>query len=138
MSGLGTIGQNLLTILNGLHTADGGLPQSVGMSYYDPFLEFYLTGTQGQAVAAASVGLLAALNTELAVEFAAFGFKGADVANAFKTGNFGQVQNDPPYGNLPINVRYICDYTYMCSVQNIHANQAGYQLIAAVFLAKFQ
>jgi lysophospholipase L1-like esterase len=135
--GLGSIGQNLVTILSGLHAADGGKPQSVGMSYYDPFLEFYLTGTQGQAVAVASVGLLAALNTELATEFAAYGFKGADVANAFKSGNFGQVQNLPPYGKLPINVRYICTYTYMCSVQNIHANHSGYQLIAAVFLAKF-
>jgi lysophospholipase L1-like esterase len=135
--GLGTIGKNLVTIMGGLHAADGGKPQSVGMSYYDPFLEFYLTGTQGQAVAAASVGLLAALNTELGTEFATFGFKSADVANAFKSGNFSQPQNDPPYGKIPLNVRYICTYTYMCSVQNIHANPAGYQLIANTFAAKF-
>jgi lysophospholipase L1-like esterase len=135
--GLGTIGQNLVTILGGLRAADGGKPQSVGMSYYDPFLEFWLTGTTGQTAAVASVSLLAGLNSELATEFSSFGFKSADVANAFKTGNFGQVSNDPPYGRIPINVRYICTYTYMCSVQNIHANHTGYQLIAAVFLPKF-
>ncbi|MCW2495465.1 SGNH/GDSL hydrolase family protein [Jatrophihabitans sp.] len=137
VKGLGTIGTNLQTIMSGLYAADGGKPQSVGMSYYDPFLEFYLTGTEGRAVAAASVGLLAALNSELALEFSAYGFKSADVSNTFKSGNFGQVQNDPPYGKLPINVRNICDYTYMCSLQNIHATPAGYQLIADTFAKQF-
>jgi lysophospholipase L1-like esterase len=135
--GLGTIGANLKTIMSGLHSADGGKPQSVGMSYYDPFLEFYLSGTEGQAVALASVGLLAGLNSELGSEFSAYGFKSADVANTFKSGNFSQPKLDPPYGKIPLNVRYICDFTYMCSQQNIHANPAGYQLIANTFAPKF-
>lgn len=134
--GLATIGTNLETILKNIQAVDGGLPQSVGMAYYDPFLAFWLTGATGQVTARASVGLLAGLNTELASLFAAHQFKGADVANTFHTGNFAQVQNYPPYGRLPLNVRTICTYTYMCSLNNIHANPAGYQLIANTFAAQ--
>ncbi|MDT4925572.1 MAG: hypothetical protein QOG01_3285, partial [Pseudonocardiales bacterium] len=42
----------------------------------------------------------------------------------------------PGYGLLPTNVSYICQYTYMCSLQNIHANVAGYQLIADEFVKR--
>jgi lysophospholipase L1-like esterase len=131
--GLVTIAQNLNTILAGLTQASGRLPRSIGMNYYDPFLQQWLNGPQGQVVAAASVTLLEALNTAESTEYVLYGWRVADVATAFHTLDFINKRPAPPYGLLPQNVAYICNYTFMCSQQNIHANAAGYQLIANAF-----
>ena len=132
-----TLATNLKTILDGLAAAGSRQAQSVGMTYYDPFLAYWLTGTKGQLLAAASVALLEAINTAESTLYLAHGFKIADVGTAFKSLSMVGRQNVPPYGSLPINVAYICTYTYMCSQQNIHANVAGYQLIADTFARKF-
>ncbi|MEO6886272.1 MAG: SGNH/GDSL hydrolase family protein [Jatrophihabitantaceae bacterium] len=129
VAGVGTITKNLNTILHGLWAADGGLPRSVGMAYYDPFLQYWNTGTQGKVVATASVGLLSAINLAEATEYTLYGFKVADVFAAFKTLNFSGAL----LGRTPVNVQTICDLTYMCTLQNIHATPAGYQLIAKTF-----
>jgi lysophospholipase L1-like esterase len=134
--GLLTITQNLNTILTGLQAAAGPLPVKVGMNYYDPFLQQYLTGTQGKAVALASLGLLEALNAVEGTLYGLHGFKIADVASAFHSLDFVSVRNVAPYGTLPTDVAYICQYTYMCSIQNIHATVAGYQLIANAFVKR--
>jgi lysophospholipase L1-like esterase len=131
--GLATIVQNLNTILAGLTAASGRLPRSIGMNYYDPFLQQWLSGLQGQAVAAASVVLLEGLNTAEGAEYVAYGWRVADVATAFHSLDFLNKRPAPPFGLLPQNVAYICNYTFMCSQQNIHANVAGYQLIADAF-----
>ena len=131
--GVVTIIKNLQTILDGLVAADGKLPKSVGMTYYDPFLASWLTGTQGKVVAVASVALLAAVNAAESLLYVGHGFKIADVGTAFHSIDFLTQRSVPGYGTLPNNVAYICQYTYMCSQQNIHANVAGYQLIANVF-----
>jgi hypothetical protein len=128
-----TITKNLNTILSGLTAASDRLPRSIGMNYYDPFLQEWLNGAQGQVVAAASVGLLEGLNTAESAEYVLYGWRVADVATAFHSLDFLNKRPAPPYGLLPQNVAYICNYTYMCSLQNIHANVAGYQLIAGAF-----
>jgi lysophospholipase L1-like esterase len=129
-----TIGRNLNTILAGLKAAGGSArPLSVGMAYYDPFLQQWLNGFQGQLVAIASVAALAAINTTEAALYGLYGFRVADVTSAFRTGDFLTRRAVPGYGILPTNVAYICQYTYMCSQQDIHANVAGYQLIADAF-----
>jgi lysophospholipase L1-like esterase len=130
--GTATIAQNLNTILAGLTAASGRLPRSIGMNYYDPFLEEWLNGPTGQVVAAASVTLLEGINTTESLEYVAYGWRVADVATAFHTLDFLN-RRTTAYGVVPQNVAYICNYTYMCSVQNIHANVAGYQLIANAF-----
>jgi lysophospholipase L1-like esterase len=131
--GVATIAQNLNTILSGLTAASGRLPRSIGMNYYDPFLAEWLSGPQGQVIAAASATLLEGINTTESLEYVAYGWRVADVATAFHTLDFLNRRATPPYGVLPQNVAYICNYTFMCSVQNIHANVAGYQLIADAF-----
>jgi lysophospholipase L1-like esterase len=136
LAGTNTIAQNLNTILAALKSADGGLPKSVGMAYYDPFLQFWLGGTQGQLVATASVSLLAGINLVESTEYTAYGFAVADAFTAFKTLNFTPFVNTPPYGKIPVNVATICNWTWMCSVQNIHPNATGYQKIAGAFLAR--
>jgi lysophospholipase L1-like esterase len=131
--GVLSISKNLETILNGLTSVGGKLPKAAGMSYYDPFLASYLTGAQGKVVAVASVALLAAINLVEGVLYAVHGYRVADVAAAFHTPDFLTQRTVPGYGALPTNVSYICQYTYMCSQQNIHATAAGYQLIANAF-----
>jgi lysophospholipase L1-like esterase len=136
--GLLTIAQNLNTILTGLQAAAGKTPVKVGMNYYDPFLAAWLSGTQGKAVALASVTLLEALNATEGTLYGLHGFKIADVATAFHSLDFVGQRTVAPYGKLPTDVSYICQYTYMCSVQNIHATAPGYQLIADAFVKRLR
>jgi lysophospholipase L1-like esterase len=131
-----TITTNLNTIMSRLRAASGGVPKSAGMTYYDPFLAQWLTGLEGQVVATASVALLIGINTIETGLYNMYGFKVANVQDAFKTTNFLNQETVAPYGTLPVNVAAICKWTYMCSVGNIHANPQGYQVIANAFLAK--
>jgi lysophospholipase L1-like esterase len=132
-----TIGQNLNTILAALKAAGGSTrPVSVGMAYYDPFLQEWLNGLQGQLVALASVGALAVINTTEATLYTAYGFKVADAAAAFRTADLLTRRNVPGYGTLPTAVAYICQYTYMCSRHDIHPTTEGYQILADTFAAK--
>jgi lysophospholipase L1-like esterase len=134
--GLTTITTNLQTILSRLTDADGRLPRSIGMTYYDPFLADWLTGTTGQVVATASVTALLAINSVEALEYTTYGFRIADVYTAYKSAVFLPFTNVPPYGSIPPNVATICQLTYMCTQQNIHPNVQGYQVIANVFLSR--
>jgi lysophospholipase L1-like esterase len=135
-NGVTTIVPNLQTILTALTAADGRKPRSVGMNYYDPFLAEWLTGSQGELVATASVGALAAVNSAEATEYQLYGFGVADVAAAYKTGRFAPLVTLAPYGKIPTNVATICKITYMCTQQNIHPTTAGYRVIANAFKAK--
>ncbi|MFN2561533.1 MAG: SGNH/GDSL hydrolase family protein [Jatrophihabitans sp.] len=135
--GTTTIATNLDKILDGLTAADARLPLSAGMTYNDPFLASWLTGLQGQLVAAASVSLLLAINSVESLEYVAHGFKVADVAATFHTLDFVTQPTVAHYGSLPRNVADICQFTFMCSQLNIHPTVAGYQLIANTFAAKF-
>lgn len=134
--GTTSITSNLQTILDRITAADGKLPKSAGMSYYDPFLANWLTGTSGQVVATASVTLLVTINAIETLEYGEHGFKTADVQTAFHTADFGHKRFVAGYGVLPANVADICQFTYMCSQQNIHPTAQGYRIIANAFAAK--
>ena len=137
--GTATIAQNLYTIVQGLRAATragGGAPRMVGMSYYDPFLADWLTGTQGQAVALASLTALEGINSAEQIEYTGAGFGFADVFGAYKSTTFSTTMTVAPYGKLPTAVAEICKWTYMCSLGNIHANPTGYGVIATAFKAK--
>jgi lysophospholipase L1-like esterase len=127
--GLRTLAGNLFAILAGLRQAGGPVPV-VAMTYYDPYLAAWLTGATGQQTAVESVLLTDALNAIEATEYALFAARIADVSAAFRTNDFTHSA-----GELPINVATICQLTYMCTVDNIHPNSAGYQLIADTFAA---
>jgi lysophospholipase L1-like esterase len=125
--GLQTIAGNLFAILARIRQAGGPVPV-VGMTYYDPYLAAWLAGATGQQTARESVLVIDALNAIEATEYALFGARVADVSAAFRTNDFSQ-----PAGDVPINVATICRLTFMCTVDNIHPNSAGYQLIADTF-----
>ena len=55
--GLQALAANMQTILGGLREAGGNVP-IVGMTYYDPWLSYYLKGPSGQQTALTSLSLL--------------------------------------------------------------------------------
>jgi lysophospholipase L1-like esterase len=135
--GIATVKQDLPLILGALRCAAGSRTRIVGMNLYDPFLADYLTGAAGQAAATQSVTLDETLNQLLAAADRAFGVRTADVQDAFSTADFTDTAPLPGVGTVPLNVARICAWTWMCAPSpvgpNIHANTAGYQVIAAAF-----
>lgn len=128
-TGINQITDNLPVILSGLKAAGGTTP-IVGMSYYDPFLAAWLLGSSGQSLAEQSVTLLEDLNGLLQSDYGAADT--ADVADAFASSNFS------PGGHfdgtkVPVNVGRICQWTLMCTEENIHANDIGHAHIAKAF-----
>jgi lysophospholipase L1-like esterase len=144
-AGLGTINQNVPLIVSALRKATGPKTPIIGMTYYDPFLADWLTGTAGQTLAAESVQLAGQVNTALSAAFTAQSLKIADVATAFNTATPFSVTvpfatGSPYYSTAPLAVATICADTWMCAPAprgpNIHATQAGYTEIAKVFAAQ--
>jgi hypothetical protein len=120
-----------------LRKAAGRRTKIAAMTYYDPFLAEYLTGTSGQGIAQASVPLAKQINDTLASDFKAGHFRAADVAAAFDT--YTPFSNTTTFAGqtVPVAVARICQLTWMCAPAprgpNIHANPAGYREIARVF-----
>ncbi len=135
--GIAAIQHDLPLILGALRHAAGGHVLIAGMNLYDPFLADYLTGAAGQAAATASVTLAQQVNQVLAADDKAFGARTADVQDAFSTADFTDTATLPGIGTVPLNVARICTWTWMCAPvpvgPNIHANAAGYEVIAAAF-----
>jgi lysophospholipase L1-like esterase len=135
--GIAVMRHDLPLILGALRHAAGGHVLMAGMNLYDPFLSAYLTGAAGQAEATRSVTLAGQVNQLLAAGDTVFGVRTADVQDAFSTADFTDTATLPGVGTVPLNVTRICTWTWMCAPSpvgpNIHANAAGYQVIAAAF-----
>jgi lysophospholipase L1-like esterase len=120
---------NLAQILQRLHAAAPGVP-IVGMTYYDPFLAFWVAGNQAAATSANAAALT--FNDALTATYAAGGALVSPVEEAFGTedtaltGSYNGV-------TVPQNVANVCTWTHMCSSFDIHANAAGHALIAQTF-----
>ena len=128
---------HLTKILTRLRQADPH-GRIIAMSYYLPALAQWRDGLVGQAVARLSVLAIAGYNMLLNHVYQLYGVRVADVFGAFRTTDFGQQVTVPGYGRLPRNVAAICQWTWECAAPprgpNVHANQAGYQVIAQAFL----
>jgi lysophospholipase L1-like esterase len=135
--GIAQMQKDLPVILNGLQAADPGV-KIFAMNYYDPFLAVYLQGQQ--SLATQSETLTKVFNQDEEKIYAKHSAPVAHVANAFLTFDNTFNNGDTLAGNpVPDNVYEICTLTYMCAPApvgpNIHANPAGYQVIANSFLA---
>jgi len=134
LNGIDSVRTGLDRILTELQAAAGPHTRIVGMNLYDPFLAAWMTGDQGKAMAVASVPLADALNTTIGTVDTAHRVPTADVAGAFSTNAFLPLV--PLGGRLvPLNVARIMQWTNMARC-DIHANDAGYQVIADTFLAE--
>ena len=130
--GLQALATNMQTILGGLRQAGGNVP-IVGMTYYDPWLSYYLTGPSGQQTAFASLSVLHQLNSELRSAFDQYHVRFAAVQKTFAS------WNTAPTGSfngqaLPQDVANICNWTHMCDqIPNVHTNNTGHALLAKDF-----
>lgn len=125
-SGTVTAGKELGLILAQIRAAAPKVP-IVLLTYYDPLLAAWQQNDAGKKLAAQSLPLLGGLNTEISKAAKAGKAKVADVAGAFAT-------SDTSGSPRPNNVSRICDWTWMCSNQDIHANDAGYAAMAKAVL----
>jgi lysophospholipase L1-like esterase len=111
----------------------------VAMTYYNPFLAAWLTGTAGQALARESLQLSSIFNGLLTGVFQSAGFRIADVSAAFSSTDLSTQVPLPGVGNVPLAVARVCQWTWMCAPApygpDIHANQQGYAVIAQTFRA---
>jgi lysophospholipase L1-like esterase len=128
---------NLTRILTRLRQADPD-GRVMAMSYYLPALAQWRNGLVGQAVARVSELAIAGYTALVNRVYAAHGVRVADVFGAFHTSDFAPQVTVPGFGRLPRNVAAICQWTWECAAPprgpNVHANQAGYQVIAGAFL----
>lgn len=121
---------NLGTILTGLHTAGGSVP-IVALTYYDPFVAYWLQGGAGETAARDSVKLVKFANRGLKKVYKK---QRARVANGLKAFAGTKWSLTGSYGGqtVPINVAQVCALTLMCSMNDIHANDAGHAVLAGV------
>jgi lysophospholipase L1-like esterase len=124
--GTSTATKDLARILGQIRAA-APKAQIVVLTYYNPLLAAWNEGTQGRAFAEQSQPLLAGLNLEITKAAKAANAKVADVAGAFAT-------TDKGGSPQPTNVKRICDWTWMCSQKDIHANDSGYAAMAKAVL----
>lgn len=136
------IATDLAEVLATLRNAAGPDTPIVGMSYYNPYLAAWLDGQAGRELAVAAALAVGALNGVLATTYETAGMPMADVAAAFESDDFVTLVDSsqpPPNQRLPLNVNNICEYTFMCNPEpqgpDIHANDAGYALIAEAFFS---
>ncbi|HCU26064.1 MAG TPA: SGNH/GDSL hydrolase family protein [Deltaproteobacteria bacterium] len=140
-----SVGSNLGLINSTLFAAADGEYPVVGMNYYNTFLNAWLLGPMGQAIAMVTAVLQQQFNTLVLGEaYGEFGFPVADVAATFQSNNFTTLVPfplPPPNDMVPINVALICQWTYLCPspltglTPDIHPNATGYQMIGNTFLA---
>jgi len=119
---LSGVGANLNRILREIHAAAPGARVVVG-NYYNPYIIHPTLGTLS-AVAQQ------ALNHVIGQVAAGYGDPVADVSAAFSSYDG---DGDPSLAQARAT---ICANTWMCSLGNIHPNDAGYALFAQAFREK--
>ncbi len=129
-----TVESNLTTILGRLRAATGPDTEIIVLNYYNPFLAAWLTGPAGQQVAGLTTQLQTLLNGAVARSAATVGADVADVATAYRS--FDTTPVATAFGTIPTNVATICAWTWMCTRNDIHANDAGYAVLAATVVGR--
>jgi len=137
--GIAQIKKNGPKIAKRLRRAAGsGVPLAV-MNLYDPFLQQWLNGGAGPAIAEASVDIARdQVNPAIINAFKPSKFKVARVAEAFDTYvPFERTTTYKGRNDVPVAVARICALTWMCAPApkglDIHSTKAGYSEIAGAF-----
>ena len=135
--GVEHIDANLPRILRRLRRAAAPGTPLAAMTLYDPFLQLYLNPAD-RSEAITIDAYAHNLNDALARLYRRAGFRVARVDNAFRTYDLSDSVslNGAP---VPLAVAEVCRLTWMCAPApvgpNIHANAAGYGVIAQAFAA---
>jgi lysophospholipase L1-like esterase len=131
------ISTDLGAALTTLSNAAGPNTTIIGMNYYNPYLGEWIVDAAGQTLATQSAQAAVIFNDMLSSTYATAGIPMADVYAAFESDDFVTIVPSSlplPNEQLPLSVANICTFTYMCDPDpvgpDIHANNAGYALIA--------
>jgi lysophospholipase L1-like esterase len=129
---------NLTKIMCTLRGAAGSRAGIIGMTYYVPQLSQWLDGPGGQEQARRIEALVLDYNELLSGIYRRYGAGVADVFGAFHSTDFSGHVTLPGLGAVPPNVAAICRWTWACAAPprgpNVHADTAGYQVIAQAFV----
>jgi lysophospholipase L1-like esterase len=129
---------NLRKIMMRLRSVGGSKVRIIGMSYYVPTLADWRDGPVGQEIAQLTEQVVTRYNKVLTGIYTAYGARVANVFTAFHSGDFTDRVTLRGIGTVPRNVAAICLWTWECTSAprgpNIHANKAGYGVIAQAFL----
>jgi len=122
---------NVRALVTRLRKAAGPKVRIVGTTYPDVILGAYLT-PGGQSLATLSVTAFRSLiNPSLKLEYGAVRGSFVDVTEA--TGAYtplDQTTTVEGLGTIPVAVAKVCDLTWFCAAQDIHARASGYKIIA--------
>jgi hypothetical protein len=138
----------LVTNLNAALTAAGDTAKIVGLTYPNVLLGAYVNpgGTAGQTLASESqLAFDQLINPTLQnvytdgvpngvfvnVTDAPYGLATAGGDTPFTSTH----KTTHPFGDIPNAVAEICELTYFCSMQNIHADTRGYRFIGSLIVA---
>ena len=132
---------NLATLLHALRAAAGPDVSIVGMNYYDPFTGLWVLADQlfggdealAHQLARASVDFFVGLNDALEATYDAAGVAWADVESAFAVTDFRNHAELAGFGTVPLSTYNSCTLTLFCTGLDVHANDAGFAVIAGAF-----
>lgn len=129
----GVLRANVKKLVTRLRRAAGPKVRIVGTTYPDVILGAYLSPDPAtRSLADLSViAFRTIINPTLTEEYEAVRGQLVDVTAA--TGAytpFDQTTDLPPFGTIPVAVAKICDLTWYCQYQDIHARASGYKIIA--------
>ncbi|MBM6405616.1 SGNH/GDSL hydrolase family protein [Phycicoccus sp. CSK15P-2] len=127
--GLGTVRENLPTILSRLRAAAGPDVPVLVLGYYNPWLAASYLG-EGQAELDAASDAYSALDTAITRAAKGAGAQSVPLTAAFK------LDDDSPttFGGreVPTNVAQVCTLTYICTAFDIHLTDEGAAVVARV------
>lgn len=135
--GLQSADRNLPVIMRRLRRAAVPGTPMAAMTLYDPYLQLYLTpGTREESLTIN--GYARVVNKTLSHLYRQGRFRVARVDEAFKTYETARATSlSGQPAPVPVAVAEVCRLTWMCAPApvgpNIHANQAGYAVIAEAF-----
>lgn len=128
----GVVRRNVRALARRLRKAAGPQVRIVGTTYPDVILGGWLAGDDARTLAVQSVmAFQSIINPALKEEYEAVGGQLVDVTAA--TGAYtplDQTTTVDGLGTIPVAVAKVCELTWYCSVQDIHAKAGGYKVIA--------
>lgn len=129
----------LTTIVETLQIAGPSVP-IVGATYYDPLLATWnIPGIDPDAVVAIE-DVWASFNDTLEETYGGLGVPVADIEGAFFTSDFGTTVHLRGFGDVPLNVAHVCQWTFACSRRGFdpHPNTVGYARMAQAWQATIE
>jgi lysophospholipase L1-like esterase len=124
---------NVKTLVRRLRRAAGPKVRIVGTTYPDVILGAYLLGTPAARDLAflSTIAFRTIINPTLKEEYEAVRGQLVDVTDA--TGAYtplAETTTVAPFGTIPVAVAKVCELTWYCQYQDIHAKASGYKIIA--------